>query len=360
MEVINIQKEDKYLSEVDKEKQKKYGQHFTPPEVANYMAKWVGKGAEKALDPASGNGVFFKYMRKHYKNIKYTGYEIDKEILEYFKINDNVILKDFLLTDFSNKYDAIICNSPYNKFQTIENRDKIKDNFYKNLEFYINGYTNQYIYFLIKCIYQLEDGGRLAFIVPTEFLNSKYGEQAKDILLKEKLIKEIINLDYNVFKSATTTSCILLIEKKEKEEVILRNMKSLNDLNSSSPKSIPYNNITAKEKWSKYLYKEKDSINNLFNLIPLNTFAKVSRGISTGCNEFFLLNKEEVNIYKINSKYLTICISRSNYINNPFFKEEDMKRLIEENKKVFLLDIKDNIDDCLKKYIELGVSNFNT
>lgn len=366
--MINIKKEELYLLEVDKEKQKKYGQYFTPPEIADVMAKWVGKRAITALDPAYGNGIFFRYMKKYYKDISYTGFEIDKEMAQYFEIpqGDDIYFEDFLTTDFTKKYDAIICNPPYNKFQTIDNRKDIKSHFYISTGITMNGYTNQYIYFLIKCIYQLNQNGRLAFIVPIEFLNSKYGEQIKKILIEKRLLKSIINLNFEVFKSALTTSCILLIEKKNNKFVEFLNIEDkeelLNidfDINSSTSSKtiVTYEDLRCNKSWGKYLYNTEVLSTKLANLTTLNTFAKVSRGLVTGCNEFFLLNQEQVEKYELEQKYLTLCVSKSNYIKTPIFGELEMSELIKTNKKVFLLDIKDAPNTKLKIYIEEGVKN---
>ena len=364
--MIIINKEEKYILEVNKDKQKKYGQHFTPPKIAEVMAKWVGKNSSTALDPAYGNGIFFRYMKKYYKDIRYTGFEIDYGIVSYFGMpkNDNIYIDDFLLSEFTKKYDSIICNPPYNKFQSIDNRQEIKKHFYDSIGISITGYTNQYIYFLVKCIYQLKQKGRLAFIVPTEFLNSKYGKQVKELLIEKRLLKSVINLDFDVFKSALTTSCILLIEKRINDSVEFVNINNLEELsnidfdsmdNKISKSLILYEELSPHKKWTEFLYNEDTVSNSLSNITTLDTFANVSRGIATGSNEFFLLNKEKVEKYGIESKYLTPCISKSSYIQNPFFCENHMLELINSNKDVFLLDIKSEPDLKLREYLKIGI-----
>ena len=146
------------------------------------MTQWLIQNDGTVLDPAVGNSVFFKSITRHAETSRpMVGYEIDDKILDYFgTVSDSVVHKeDYLFADWSVKYDCIICNPPYNKFQSIEQRDLLYRDFYEHTGISFTKYTNQYILFLIKALYQLKPNGRLAFIIPSEFLNSKYGDKDK-------------------------------------------------------------------------------------------------------------------------------------------------------------------------------------
>lgn len=57
--------ESKYIAETSLTHRKDYGQFFTPPSVAQLMAKWVLKADPKTiLDPAFGLGVFYDEIIK--------------------------------------------------------------------------------------------------------------------------------------------------------------------------------------------------------------------------------------------------------------------------------------------------------
>ena len=76
------------------------------------------------------------------------------------------------------------------------------------LKINLSGFTNIYTLFLLKSIYQLNENGRAAYIIPSEFLNSDYGKLVKEYLLKSKALRHIIifNFKENVFDDALTTS----------------------------------------------------------------------------------------------------------------------------------------------------------
>ena len=209
-----------YTDFVSAEHIKCLGQYFTNDIIANFMCSWACQGAKTMLDPAVGNGIFFRYAKKYNPECKVRGYEIDKEILEYFgNLSDkNIILGDYLKSSWGDKYDAIICNPPYKRFQAIPDRTVIIQDIYNHTSEKYSSYTNLYLLFLVKSIFQLSSTGRLAYLIPTEFLNAKYGTPVKRLILERQLLRTVINFRNNreVFKNAATTCCILLLDQEKK------------------------------------------------------------------------------------------------------------------------------------------------
>ena len=233
---------------------KQYGQYFTPPLIAEFMSKWVAEGATSVLDPAVGNSIFFKNVRKYNANCTLTGYEIDRNILDFFgnPTCATIFNRDYFDDIEEQKFDAIIANPPYNKFQNIENRKEIIKKIQKITGIKCSGYTNLYILFLLKSIYQLSDRGRLAYIIPSEFLNSTYGNFIKKELLEKKLIKAIINIsdDTELYFNATTTCCILLLDKTPKKYIEFYNLPCIQDITKDDNEflKIEYSQIKTEKK----------------------------------------------------------------------------------------------------------------
>ena len=169
------------------------GQYSTDPTVAMFMAQLVLDSKTKTvLDPAVGPGIFLQCMEKIKINqLEYTAYEIDDNMIDVFKKNnlyDVELCKCDYLTDIKQrKYDAIICNPPYNKFQEIINRKEYISNFKKYYKINMSGYSNLCVYFLIKSLHELEKTGKCAYIMPYEFLNTGYGTVIKKFLLDENM-----------------------------------------------------------------------------------------------------------------------------------------------------------------------------
>ena len=143
---------------------KKLGQFFTNPSIAEFMAKLVVDDSTKTLlDPAVGPGIFVEKTNMISNKIDITCYEIDnKMITEYkknIKFDTNLVKKDYL-TSNNNKYDSIIANPPYNKFQEIDNRKDLIDLFKRKYSIKLSGYSNYCIYFLIKSLNELNPNGK--------------------------------------------------------------------------------------------------------------------------------------------------------------------------------------------------------
>lgn len=344
---------------------KSYGQYFTRYEVANFMCKWACKGAHNLLDPAVGNSVFFKETRVLYPQCELIGYEIDSKILSFFGNPANGSIKniDYLLNDWNICFDAIVCNPPYNRFQSILNREKILNSIHEHTGIKYSSYTNLYILFLVKSIFQLSATGRLAYIIPTEFLNSKYGTPIKEKLLKEHLLRAIINFenDKEMFFNATTTCCILLLDREEKDDVLFYNLSSISELSDLNVGKISentivmrYKDLNPKEKWRSFLYHEEK--NNYVNLTDIANFCRISRGIATGDNNFFCMSKSKIKNNRIPVDVVMQCVCRSADVKNAIFKEEDFNELVEADKTVYLLDVNEGQEACVNEYIARGES----
>lgn len=133
--------------------QKQYGQFFTDPFIADMMVKWATKNNPRYfLDPAVGPGIFPKTAFRINSQINISVVEIDEEMAKKFKEENsypvNFIQGDYLTWKPSQKFDAIVANPPYNKFQAIPNRGRYLTDFLFEYQADLSGYTNQCIYFL--------------------------------------------------------------------------------------------------------------------------------------------------------------------------------------------------------------------
>ena len=243
-------------------KKQEQGQFFTNPIIANFMCDLVyHKSAQSVLDPAVGKGIFLTCLeKKSAHDIQGLAYDIDSEMINIASgiANKNIQFKneDYLLSEIKNKPDIIICNPPYNKFQEIPNRNKYIELFKEKYNFVISGYSNLCIYFLMKSLFELNENGKCAYIIPFEFFNTGYGERIKEFFIQSKFLKEIYIFDskLSLFDDALTTSCILLFEKKEHEKikfVSINNIEEIKNERFKSSKNYYYSELNHKEKWSK-------------------------------------------------------------------------------------------------------------
>lgn len=353
-------------------RKKELGQYFTNQRIANIMVDWViEKSPSTILDPAVGTGIFLHTVNSKDPNIKKVGYEIDSAILTKFNKESNykanIENKDYLL-NFPNKtYDAIICNPPYNKFQNIKNRKNYINILQKNLGIKLSGYSNLYVYFLVKSIFELSPNGRCCYILPYEFLNTEYGKIIKKLLLDKQIVHSIvkINSSISLFDEALTTSCILFIENKINNGINFINIDDLSQLENFTLKNAietyktnfySYKDLDSQIKWNIYFAKSnKNSFTD--NFIPLKKICKVKRGIATGNNKFFILNKSKIATLKLSDDVCVPCITKSQDIKQIIFNINTFNRLVSLDKNMFLFDGTKCVSNNDFNYIYYGEDN---
>ena len=186
-----------YLSQVGDEHRKQYAQFFTPRPIADFMRNWVlaGNARQELFDPAFGLGAFFE---KAQDDLLVQGMEIDSQALDFYlshtkKTRTALVHANYLL-NYGLRHSNIICNPPYLKFQKFDQKEAVLDGFQKHFGISLSGYTNIASAFLVKSIFELADGGRLAYIMPPEFLNAGYGRQVKELLIQRRHLSHILQL----------------------------------------------------------------------------------------------------------------------------------------------------------------------
>ncbi|GIV29807.1 MAG: methylase [Bacteroidia bacterium] len=373
-QVTDNQLEKDYSKIISLEHRKKFAQFFTPFQLASLMADWLlgNKELKTVLEPAFGLGVFTRALISKKSDLSIKGFDIDETILskakEIFSDTPNLDLhvEDYMFNDWNNKYDGIICNPPYFKFHDYDNKT-ILNEIENRLKIKLNGFTNLYTLFLLKSIYQLNSNGRLAYIIPSEFLNSDYGKLVKSALIKNKVLRHIVVFDFeeNVFDDALTTACILLCSNdKHNQTVKFTTIKKIDDLeqiksyisqyplNNDDESTINISDLEPEIKWRKY-YQQQNRI-RYKNLIPFSSVAKVVRGIATGANEYFTFSKSKANQYGIDEKYLLPCICKAVDVKDNFFTKDNFNSLVNNDRQAFLLNAIGTQDENVLKYIELG------
>ncbi|MGB5770601.1 MAG: N-6 DNA methylase, partial [Crocosphaera sp.] len=342
----------------------------TPSIIAHIMAKWVTQNNPKTiLDPAFGLGIFYEEISKINLENKwhFTGYEIDNNILSYLdnvkhNINLTIINKDYLESDIS-YFDAIICNPPYMRFQKFINRHNILPRIEKQIGKKLVGYSNIASIFLIKALQQLNTNGRLAFILPFEFFNTGYGKEIKRRLIENSLLKQIIIFanEKDIFPDATTTICILLCQNdRVSKEVKITNIKNneyikqISDISNHYHKKIDNFQLPYNKKWTPIILSLFSHQEIPDGFCKISEYGRFKRGIATGANDFFALNKTRIDELQIPENNISKCITKSQLIQKFIFTNDDFMCLSKQDKPVYCLDVKDSKNPAVISYLKLG------
>lgn len=173
------------------------GQVFTPPRIVLNMLN-LRKNKGTILEPSCGNGAF-------YNNIENcVGIEYDKTVAPH-----GALVMDFFNYSIDNKFDTIIGNPPYVRFQDISKETKSKLD--RTL---FDERSNLYLFFIEKCIKHLNPHGELIFIVPRDFLKATSSTKLNQYIYEQGTITDFIELgDEKIFNGATPNCVIFRFEK---------------------------------------------------------------------------------------------------------------------------------------------------
>ena len=166
------------------------GQYFTPDNIVDLMCS-LTKNKGSVLEPSCGGGAFSDRFDK------VVAVEYDPTVCPKYAINC-----DFFTYSLDNKFDTVIGNPPYVRFQDIVTKDNLLMNLFDRR-------TNLYAFFIYKSILHLSPAGELIFIVPREFLFATSNLKLNTWLHERGTITDIIDVgDQPVFEDATL-DCII-------------------------------------------------------------------------------------------------------------------------------------------------------
>ena len=305
------------------------GGYYTPEPVADFLMRWVLKNNPKnILEPSCGDGVFIRALTNKLKRkIEFIGVELLKEEADKArdfaaknnKIDAKIHNEDFLefslkILESGRKYDSIVGNPPYIRYQYLEKKDQELSELHfrrNNLKF--TKHTNAWVPFIIASIGLLKEGGRLAMVVPSEILHVLHATSLRHFLI-DKCAK-ILLVDPNelLFSEALQGTVLLMVEKKTKNEaskgvsIISAPDNSFldKDVDEISKKFPFVSGEILNGKWMKVLLDPEEievfeKVKKLKSIKTFKSIASVDVGIVTGANKFFLVNDETVKKYGLN------------------------------------------------------------
>jgi type I restriction-modification system DNA methylase subunit len=222
---------------MDNDAIKNKGVVFTPAQIAQYMVSMMEPTRnQKVLEPSCGEGSILKYIPKYHK---ITGLDINPLFVKTCKNKypyANIIQTDFLKYNIplSEHYDCIIGNPPYVKIQNINPVDV--DQMRKEYPKFMQGNTNLYVYFLLKCMDLLKPKGCLIFLIPNTLLYNKSIRPFWQNLLQQHQVQHVIDFrDSQIFDGVSTYTCIVHLTKQSSTYPYYLYRNGLNSVDKKIP-----------------------------------------------------------------------------------------------------------------------------
>ena len=152
----------------------------------------------RVLEPSCGDGAFLMHLPDA------VGIELDPA-----QAPQGAQIGDFFAYPVTEKFDTIIGNPPYVRFQDIaeSTRRLLRAQCF-------DGRTNLYLFFIEKCLRHLAPGGELIFITPRDFIKATSAIALNRQIYAQGTLTDVLELgDARVFEAAVPNCLIWRFQK---------------------------------------------------------------------------------------------------------------------------------------------------
>jgi adenine-specific DNA-methyltransferase len=305
------------------------GQFATPNALAIDIARYVesvidaANGDIRFADPSIGSGSFFSAALAVFGAQRISsavGIEIDPAFADaagslWADAGLEVVHGDFTrVVDSDNSPTApnvILANPPYVRHHHLsrEDKERLQRLTFKMTGIEVNGLAGLYVYFLLLATAWMEHDGIAAWLIPSEFMDVNYGMALKNFLADRVTLIRAHRFDPDdvQFGDALVSSVVLVFRNTPPAAAHAVEFTFGGTLAEPHARElIPCERLRASRKWTRYPSHAKNDRHTLNdgNGPTLGDFFRIQRGIATGCNKFFVLNRDDAKCLGLPDKYL--------------------------------------------------------
>lgn len=329
-------KREDLQAQVDSQKsieaRRKRGQFATPfalaEEIAAHAARLCDQKSVSFLEPCVGTGAFYAAMQDHFLQISHaTGYELDSDYYApAVSLWHDIDLhnEDFLAAVPDAAYDLLLTNPPYVRHHYLPRTQKeaLQQAVRKELGIRISGLAGLYCYFLLLSHKWLKPGALCAWLIPSEFMDVAYGTAVKHYLLDHVHLLRIHRYEPTdlQFEDALVSSCVVWFRNEAPSEN--NSVKFSYGGTHEAPKhvkNVALSILRKEQKWTRFPEKE---VRVAGDDPVLGDYFTIKRGIATGSNRFFVLERQRAEELGIASQFLQPILPSPRYLKTDFIEAD--------------------------------------
>lgn len=324
------------------------GQFATPNALAVEIARHVksqldlSENGIRFADPAIGSGSFFSAMWEVFGPSQLTsavGVELDPAFADaardlWSNCGLEVICGDFtrIIAGGSRLTppNVVLANPPYVRHHHLdrEEKERLQRLTFQQTGVEVNGLAGLYVYFLLLATAWMEDGGIAAWLIPSEFMDVNYGAALKRFLTDNVTLLRVHRFDPDEvqFDDALVSSVVLVFSKRRpmsNHDVEFTFGGTLAEPHAREFISLGL--LRESRKWTVYPNHVKNDRHTLSdcNGPTLSDLFRIQRGIATGCNKFFVLERQDAVKRGLPAKYLRPILPSPRFLKATVIDSDD-------------------------------------
>lgn len=296
------------------------GQFATPNSLAVEIARYVRSlgdlpaGSLRFADPAIGTGSFFSAALTTFGAEQITsavGIELDPDFCDaardlWSSSGLEVIRGDFTRLAAMGTLPAspnlVLANPPYVRHHHLEREDKerLQELTRERTGVEVNGLAGLYVYFLLLATAWMQEDGIAAWLIPSEFMDVNYGEALRHFLRTRVtfLRAHRFNPDDVQFDDALVSSVVLVFRKARPHSDHRVSFTFGGTIEQPHAcEMVPLGRLRESRKWTTFpAHADNDRHTSADEGGPrVAHLFRIRRGIATGSNSFFVMDRAEAN-----------------------------------------------------------------
>lgn len=300
------------------------GQFATPGPLAYEILQSArcltrpGSRQVRFLDPAFGTGSFYSALLRVFPAASVTdalGFEIDPHygvpaVRLWEATGLRLKLSDFTAhrpaTSGADQADLVVCNPPYVRHHHIKRPVKLRlrSKAMEQLGIRVSGLAGLYVYFMLLSHQWLATDGLAIWLIPSEFMDVNYGSALKDYLLNHVDLIRIHRFDPSdvQFEDALVSSAIAWFRKRRPARDAAPEFTLGGPLHAPRlRRCLPQEELRRERKWTRF---PSASTARQDAGATLTDFFAIKRGIATGANGFFIMDRRKADALALPSRFL--------------------------------------------------------
>jgi adenine-specific DNA-methyltransferase len=310
------------------------GAFFTPPTIADWLARWaVRDPTARVLDPTCGESVFLLGAASRLRSMgasneaiaqQLTGIDLHQPSLDASakELMRNGAAARLICSDFfehptpaqignqTGWQDAVIGNPPFVRYQEHRGYTRKRSAVAALSEgVRLSGLASSWAATLVHASAFLKPSGRLAMVLPAELLTVGYAEPIRRWLRRRFAVVNLVMFERLQFRGAEERVVLLVAHGTGQcDSFCLFHVDDAEDLADLHPLDTSGATPAAEGKWSDLLLpletRQLFKAVALDRMAPLGTYGAPELGTVTGANDFFAISDATRKHYGIGEKHL--------------------------------------------------------
>jgi len=337
-------------------RKRQLGIYYTADRIADVLVRWaLNKRVGAVLDPSFGGCSFLRTaldMLRERKADEPTqlihGVDLDPaaqihaaQLIASGVPPENLHAGDFLSIPPGSigPFSAVVGNPPYVRHHWLDDSMRLRgQDLSRRAGVPIPGRASAWAYFVVHAIQFIQPGGRLAFILPGAFIHADYAHPVLLALEQSFTRVFVIRLAERLFPDADEETVIVLGDERRangRTRARFADLHAFEELQrylSESPAGrVGGNNgslvdgLTLLKNPVAGIWRELESTGVIR---PLGETARVSIGVVTGCNQFFVrTNKDARELHRADGVSFVPVVPRSGWFHSVRWTKEDQEHV---------------------------------